>query len=86
MGKNKVNHYTIAYTVFDPHGNNPPKPEHKKYSFTSDSDLLGAAEEGMSTIFDQYEREKTSMVLFRSIELTNAKDVYAIIVKQEKAK
>jgi hypothetical protein len=76
-----MNKYTISYTVFDPELKLMQKPEHKKYSFESEYDLLAAADEGMSTIFDEYPGLE---LIFRTIELTNPKDLYNLMMEQEK--
>ena len=78
-----IGKYTIAYTIY--HGSEPYdgrddslKPQHKKYSFEcEDMDLLAAADHGMCIIFDDLRAKNTELeILFRSITLDNAKEVY----------
>ena len=57
------------------------KPEHKKYSFECEWDLLAAADEGMTKIFDQYPGLE---LIFRGIEFTNPQDLYKLMMEQEK--
>ena len=75
-----MNKYTLKYTIIKPEG---VAPEHKQYTFECDYDLLGAADEAMSKLFDQYEKGKDDELLFRAIELTNAKEVYKNIIGRQ---
>lgn len=75
-----MNQYTIKFTVIHP-GDTPP--DHHKIAFKTDLDVLGAADEAMCQIFDKYEKGKEDQILFKSIELTNAQEVYQLIKKQE---
>ena len=72
--------YKLSYTIYDE--KKPGEVTHEDYEFETDSDLMGAADEGMCTIFDKYATDKPTDVLFRSIELLNPKDAYKIIVQQ----
>lgn len=75
-----MNNYTLRYTVWTRTGN----PVHELYNFESEYDLLVAADHGMCKIYDDYADTDTSL-LFRSIELTNAKEVYERITREEAA-
>ena len=79
----RVNKYLIKYTIIQSEG---AEAVHKQYAFDSEYDLLGAADEAMSKLFDQFEKDTDTELLFRSIELTNAKEVYKNIVSQKGAK
>lgn len=68
-----VNQYAICYTVYNP---TTKEHKHRKTIFKSDADLLGAADEGMVRIFEEHESGQDTEVLFRSVELVNAKEVY----------
>lgn len=77
-----MNKYRLSYSVYDT--TKPAEIKHEDYEFESDSELLGAADEGMCEIFDRYEKDKPTEVLFRKIELLNPKEVYKTIIAQAK--
>lgn len=77
------NKYAISYTIFDRLGKSPP--QHKKYEFESGSDLLAALEEGMTVLFVKHDQGNSkTYILFRGLELTNAKEIYQATIEQEK--
>jgi hypothetical protein len=79
-GREMNNIYTIAFTVYDT-TKPDEKPQHKKFTFESEYDLLAAADDGMCQIFDKYEEGKSTQVLFRSITLDNAQEIYKELTK-----
>lgn len=79
-----INTYSLAYTVYNP-TKPDEKPSHKKYTFESENDMLAAADEGMCAIFDKYqETQEEASLLFRSITLDNAQEVYKILISEAK--
>ena len=77
MGINTpIRKYTIAYTAYHP--TDPDiKPIHKKTAFESELDLLAAADQGMCAVYDKWRTDDPSFeLLFRSITLDNAHEVY----------
>lgn len=76
-----MNRYTLAYTIFDPTKPKQP-PAHKKFSFESENDMLAAADEGMCIVFDKYEAGTTNQLLFRSITLDNAHEIYKGLIQE----
>lgn len=70
--------FLLKYTVFNTTGE--PKPQHKQLAFESESDLLAASDEGMCKIYDELDTSKHD-IIFRSVELTNAKEVYDATLK-----
>ena len=75
-----MNKYKIAYSIYDE--TKPAEVQHKEFEFESDGDLLGAADEGMTHLYTEFAAGKEFDILFRSIELLNARDVYKLIIKQ----
>lgn len=74
--RKSVNKYSLSYTLFSKTDPSEP-PNHKKYTFESENDLLAAADEGMCAIYDAHlANDSDTDVLFRSMVLDNAKEVY----------
>lgn len=73
-----MNNYTLRYTIWNREGK--PNPQHKILTFDSENDLLAAADEGMCQVFDDNPDKE---MLFRAIELNNAKAVYEEMTNAE---
>lgn len=76
--------YQIHYSVYVEA--NPSAVEHKHYEFESDSEILGALDEGMVQISVQEIEANTRKILYRKIELLNPKEVYKHIIQQARSK
>lgn len=75
--------YTLSYTVYNP-TKTDQKPEHKKYTFESELDLLAAADQGMCAMLDKYPTSDGTEILFRGIVLDNAQEIYKYITQGAK--
>lgn len=81
-----MNVYKISYTVYDIA--NSSDVNHQEKLFESDADLLGAADEGMSSIHAEWVGKqpagKEYNILFRKVELEDPKTAYKKIIKELK--
>lgn len=76
--------YKLSYTVYDEA--KPSEVDHQDVEFESESDLLGAADEGMSYAYEKFAEGTTRDILFRKIELLDPKEVYKNIIAQAKGR
>lgn len=81
-----MNKFTLSYTLYDTSGESLSKPIHKKIEFESESDLLGALDEGGCKIWDGLKETYGEMnnvdVILRSINHDNAQEWYKLITSE----
>jgi len=83
------NRYTLQYSIIHETGEEPPK--HLKHTFESQSDLLGALDEGACAIWDAYKAREggetfwnVHELILRSITHENAREWAETIINQAK--